>query len=228
MNGKFVPRGGQVWTTPEKLAGGTSTRGGNWRGICSKSIPIRNSVLASARCCWRTPQDNVLWDCLSLLDDATISLIRALGGLRAIAISHPHYYTRMQDWARALTVPFISTPPTPTDHASRSRDPPLAWRDAGNRARRDPAQGRRPLSRLARCFTGLTVPSDAGAILSGDIVQVAADLGRVSFLWSYPNMMPLSAATVRRIADTLAPWRFDRILRRLSRTSGGDRRCARG
>jgi hypothetical protein len=50
-----------------------------------------------------------------------------------------------------------------------------------------------------------------GAILSGDIVQVAADLSRVSFLWSYPNMMPLSAATVRRIADTLARWRFDRI-----------------
>jgi hypothetical protein len=50
-----------------------------------------------------------------------------------------------------------------------------------------------------------------GAILSGDIVQVAADLSRVSFLWSYPNMMPLSAATVRRIAATLAPWRFDRI-----------------
>jgi hypothetical protein len=42
-------------------------------------------------------------------------------------------------------------------------------------------------------------------------VQVAADLSRVSFLWSYPNMMPLSAATVHRIADTLAPWGFERI-----------------
>jgi hypothetical protein len=50
-----------------------------------------------------------------------------------------------------------------------------------------------------------------GAILSGDIVQVAADLRRVSFLWSYPNMMPLSAATVQRIAGALSPWRFDRI-----------------
>jgi hypothetical protein len=48
-------------------------------------------------------------------------------------------------------------------------------------------------------------------ILSGDIVQVAADLDRVSFLWSYPNMMPLAAATVGRIAATLTPWRFDRI-----------------
>ena len=48
-------------------------------------------------------------------------------------------------------------------------------------------------------------------MLSGDIVQVAADLSRVSFLWSYPNMMPLSAAAVRRIGAALAPWRFDRI-----------------
>jgi len=50
-----------------------------------------------------------------------------------------------------------------------------------------------------------------GALLSGDIVQVAMDVSRVSFLWSYPNMMPLAAATVRRIADKLTPWRFDRI-----------------
>lgn len=50
-----------------------------------------------------------------------------------------------------------------------------------------------------------------GAILSGDIVQVAPDVGRVSFLWSYPNMMPLSARTVSCIADTLASWKFDRI-----------------
>ena len=50
-----------------------------------------------------------------------------------------------------------------------------------------------------------------GAILSGDILQVAADVRRVSFLWSYPNMMPLAGATVRRIADIVSPWRFDRI-----------------
>lgn len=40
---------------------------------------------------------------------------------------------------------------------------------------------------------------------------MAADLSRVSFLWSYPNMMPLSATTGRRIADRLAAWKFDRI-----------------
>ncbi len=51
----------------------------------------------------------------------------------------------------------------------------------------------------------------AGALLSGDIVQVASDVRRVSFLWSYPNMMPLPAREVLRIGEALAPWRFDRI-----------------
>jgi glyoxylase-like metal-dependent hydrolase (beta-lactamase superfamily II) len=73
------------------------------------------------------------------------------------------------------------------------------------------------LLRLGGHFPGGTVlhwangAEGRGAILSGDIVHVAADLSRVSFLWSYPNMMPLSARTVRRIADTLASWTFDRI-----------------
>ena len=73
------------------------------------------------------------------------------------------------------------------------------------------------LLRLGGHFPGGTVlhwaggADGRGAILSGDVVQVAADVSRVSFLWSYPNMMPLSGATVRRIADTLAPWRFERI-----------------
>jgi glyoxylase-like metal-dependent hydrolase (beta-lactamase superfamily II) len=73
------------------------------------------------------------------------------------------------------------------------------------------------LLRLGGHFPGGTVlhwtggAEGRGALLSGDIVQVAMDLNRVSFLWSYPNMMPLAASTVRRIADTLKPWPFDRI-----------------
>ncbi|ATB27221.1 transposase [Melittangium boletus] len=54
---------------------------------------------------------------------------------------------------------------------------------------------------------GVFVPREGGVRFE----QVAADTRRVSFLWSYPNMMPLPARTVRRIADTLLPWRFERI-----------------
>ena len=50
----------------------------------------------------RTPAGNVLWECLALIDDATVDLLKGLGGVAAIAISHPHYYTTMVEWSRAL------------------------------------------------------------------------------------------------------------------------------
>src|SRR5262249_10008373 len=49
-----------------------------------------------------TPNGNVLWDCISMLDPATIALINGLGSLKAIAISHPHFYTTMVEWSRAF------------------------------------------------------------------------------------------------------------------------------
>ena len=40
----------------------------------------------------RTPAGNVMWDCITLLDEASVARVRELGGLAAIAISHPHFY----------------------------------------------------------------------------------------------------------------------------------------
>ena len=70
------------------------------------------------------------------------------------------------------------------------------------------------LLRLGGHYPGGTVLHDAGTgtLLSGDIVQVIPDRHFVSFMWSYPNLIPLPAAEVLRIADALEPWRFERIL----------------
>jgi hypothetical protein len=62
--------------------------------------------------------------------------------------------------------------------------------------------------------TVLHLPEDAdgkGAILSGDILQVVEDRRWVSFMYSYPNLIPLSASTVRRIVAAVEPYKFDRI-----------------
>ena len=50
----------------------------------------------------RTPHGNVLWDCIGLIDDAMVEIVNGLGGLKAIAISHPHYYTAMTEWSAAF------------------------------------------------------------------------------------------------------------------------------
>jgi hypothetical protein len=38
------------------------------------------------------------------------------------------------------------------------------------------------------------VADGAGALFSGDIIQVVPDRRWVSFMYSYPNLIPLSAA----------------------------------
>jgi glyoxylase-like metal-dependent hydrolase (beta-lactamase superfamily II) len=208
---QYVPRAGQTWTTPEKLARGHVNA---WRQLETDLFEIHTRPqfgIGQRALLLRTPEGNILWDCITLLDDATKALVRGLGGLRAIAISHPHYYTCMQDWARAFDCPvhlhaadahWIMRPDSMIRH----------WEGETLEL----AQGL-TLLRLGGHFPGGTVlhwadgADGRGALLSGDIVQVAGDVSRVSFLWSYPNMMPLAATTVRRIAETLVPWRFERI-----------------
>ena len=50
-----------------------------------------------------------------------------------------------------------------------------------------------------------------GVLLSGDILTVVADRRWVTFMYSYPNIIPLDPATVRRMADLVAPYPFARI-----------------
>lgn len=52
-----------------------------------------------------TEAGNVLWDCISLLDSDTIDFIKSRGGLKAIAISHPHFYSTHLEWAREFDCP---------------------------------------------------------------------------------------------------------------------------
>ncbi len=59
--------------------------------------------------------------------------------------------------------------------------------------------------------TGRTAPRGKGALLSGDIVQVVQDNKSVSFMWSFPNFIPLSAPRVEGVINALKPYKFDRI-----------------
>jgi hypothetical protein len=49
-------------------------------------------------------------------------------------------------------------------------------------------------------------------LLSGDILQVVPS-GHVRFMWSYPNLIPLSAAKVRSMAEILEPFALAAFLR---------------
>jgi hypothetical protein len=160
----------------------------------------------------RTPDGNVLWDCITLIDDRSVAAIQALGGVSAIAISHPHYYASMIEWSRALGDVPIYLHAADGDWVMRPHPAVVFWQGESHSL----APGL-TLVRLGGHFAGGTVlhwaggAGGKGALLSGDILQVGMDRRTVSFMYSYPNYIPVNAGTVRRIVQALEPYPFDQI-----------------
>jgi len=99
---QYVPPTGQTWTTlPALAARAFNSYREHEPGLIGIGTQPQFAIGQRALLVC-TPNGNVLWDCISLLDAATIALINGLGGLKAIAISHPHFYTTMVEWSRAF------------------------------------------------------------------------------------------------------------------------------
>jgi hypothetical protein len=158
-----------------------------------------------------TPEGNVLWDCLAPFTAGMEAAIGERGGIAAIAISHPHYYTTMVEWSRAFEAP-IRLSAADRRWVTRPDEAVEFW--DGDR---HDLPGGLTLLRLGGHFAGGTVlhwPAGAegrGVLLSGDILQVVPDRRFVSFMRSYPNLIPLPARTVEAMVAALEPWEFDRI-----------------
>ncbi len=208
---QYVPRTGQAWTTPDELS---ANHVNTWRLLEPDLFEIHTAphfAIGQRALLLRTPAGNILWDCIALIDEATVELIRGLGGLAGIAISHPHYYATCQDWAAAFGCPVhLHT----ADRKWVMRPDPAIRFWNGDTLALGPDL---TLVRLGGHFAGATVlywrpaARSRGVLLTGDTVQVVADPHRVTFLWSYPNMIPLSASTVRRMADRLKQWPTERV-----------------
>jgi hypothetical protein len=208
---QFVPPSGQTWTTHEALVRRhTNTFREEEPGLIGiGTVPA--FAIGQRALLLKTGGGNFLWDCISLLDAATVQIVKALGGLAGIAISHPHYYATMIEWAHAFNAPIHL-------HAGDRQwvmrpDPSVKFWDGDTLSLADGVT-------LIRCgghFAGGTVlhwahgGNDRGSLLTGDIVQVIPDRKFVTFMRSYPNMIPLSAPAVERIGKYLEPFDYDVI-----------------
>lgn len=205
---QFVPASGQKWTSLPSLQ---ATHCNKWQQHAANVFSLQTvpSFAINQRAfLLQTPHGNVLWDCIANFDDATKAIVTALGGIHAIAISHPHYYSTMQDWAAAFDAPIYL-------HANDSqwimRDSPHIHLWHNDELEIVPEV---KLVRLGGHFAGGCVlhwTHDDGVLLSGDIVQVTPGADAVSFMWSYPNMLPLPAAAVSDIMRRLAALKFSRL-----------------
>jgi hypothetical protein len=208
---QYVPATGQSWTTLERLR---ITHANAFRRLAPGLLAVETAPafgIGQRAILAQTPAGNVLWECIALVDAATVDILKALGGVSAIAISHPHYYTTMVEWSRALGGVPIHLHAADRAWVQRADAAVAFWEGDTKLLGPDVT-----LVRLGGHFEGGTVLHWAGfgegrgVVLSGDILQVVPG-GHVSFMWSYPNFMPLSAASVRRMAAILEPFAFDAV-----------------
>jgi len=203
---------GQQWTTHERLRL-TNRNSIRFEGPGLTGIGIEPQFAIGQRALLvRTPTGNVLWDCVPLLDPALVEMVKALGGISAIAVSHPHYYASMVEWSRAFGEVPIYLHAADRQWVMRRDQAIVCW-DGETKSLGEGLT-------LVRCgghFEGGTVlhwqggANGKGALLSGDIIQVVADRKHVSFMYSYPNYIPLSAATVERIVRAVESFSYDRV-----------------
>ena len=209
---QFLPPEGQSWTTLDRLR---ISHHNGFRQYEPGLIGIGTTpkfAIGQRALLVCTPEGNVLWDCISLLDDATVTLINGLGGLRAIAISHPHFYTTLVDWSRAFGgVPVHLH----ADDAKWVRQPDSCiqfWHGE----RFELLKGI-TLVRGGGHFAGGSMlhwaagAGGKGVVCSADIAMANLDRKSFTFMRSIPNFIPLSEKGVRAVSAALMPLAFDRV-----------------
>lgn len=208
---QYVPATGQCWTTLESLRENhfpifrEHEPGLLGIGTSPKFAIGQRALLI------QTDQGNVMWDCISFIDEAAVALVAGLGGIRAIAISHPHFYASMVAWSEAFGHAPIYLHAADRKWVMRPDPAIVFWEEET----REIAPGI-TLLRTGGHFTGATVlhwaggAGGKGVLLTSDIAMVGPDR-HVSFMRSYPDLIPLDQTSVRHIAAALEPWAFERI-----------------
>jgi hypothetical protein len=207
---QYVGWGGQRWTTRDALAG-------DHRSDLREEEPdllgigVEPAVAIGQRALLvRTPHGNVLWDCVPFLDDAARERIDGLGGIAAIAVSHPHFHGAVVDLADAFDARILL--PAADKHWVQRPSPRVEFFDDEVA----PVPGL-TVARIGGHFDGAAVLSwpagsdGRGALLTGDTITVVQDRAWVSFMWSFPNLIPLDEATVADIAGRVERFSFDRV-----------------
>src|SRR5215470_4896909 len=208
---QFVRHRGQEWTILKSLAADHRNRfeeeAPQLLGIGTRpEFAIGQRALLV-----QSPAGNLLWDCITLLDDRTIAEVNARGGIRAIAISHPHFYTTMIEWAQRFDAQILLHT---ADRKWVMRESPRIQFWEGTTL---PLWDDLTLINCGGHFEGGTVlhwsagANGKGALLTGDIITVVQDRRYVSFLRSYPNFIPLGTPAIRRIVERIEPFAFEQI-----------------
>ncbi|MFW0786605.1 hydrolase [Gordonia sp. CPCC 206044] len=207
---QFIPRSGPSWSRLDEAASNevtaTEVEAGVFELALHPAVGIGQKTFLVA-----TAGGNVLWEPPGFVGPALVDRLAECGGVAAITSSHPHLvgasvslshrFGRVPVLFNALDRRWITRPDSVVEF----------WEGAADVA---------PGVRLVQCgghFPGSAVLhlADAaegrGALLTGDTIMAVQSPEMVSFMRSYPNLIPLSPRLVQQIVDRVSTLEFDRI-----------------
>ncbi|GAB4287578.1 MAG: MBL fold metallo-hydrolase [Ignavibacteriaceae bacterium] len=209
---QYVNPLGQSWTTLESLR---KTHRNSFRKE-EKNLygigTVPSFAIAQRALLIVTPGGNILWDCITLIDEVTIEIIKSFGKLKAIALSHPHYYSSIAEWSISFENVPVYIHKDDEKWITRKEGNIILWEGEKKELWDDIS-----IIRTGGHFPGSSVlnwPAGAngkGVLLTGDSVNVTADRKFVSFMYSFPNLYPLKRKDILKIKNSLEDIEFDRI-----------------
>ncbi|KAK4569496.1 hypothetical protein LTR86_003259 [Recurvomyces mirabilis] len=204
---QFVPPEGQTFTTLVTLRN-QGHRNVWWQDKQNPKIwSVRTEpqfAIGERAMLLQTEAGNILWDLIPFLDPETVDRIYDFGGLKAIVISHPHYYSTWADWSRTFSCPvytcgFLTDIYTPLLHPESGVTAILAgghfpgslllhWKQAKS---------------LFIADTIFTSPSATNPVPGKEGVI------SFTFFWSIPNRIPLHPDDILMIWNKVKHLEFD-------------------
>lgn len=209
---QYVGWDGQQWTTLHELRSAghravTADEGPGVTGIGTEPA----TAIGQRALLVRSDSGNVLWDSTSYIDQDLIDHISALGGISAIALSHPHFYGSVIEYCDAFDAPaYIHA--KDREWVARRSDRIVFWEGDT----REIGEGLTLINAGVHFDGGQVLhwasdPDGQGALFSGDIFTVVQDRRWLSFMHSYPNLIPERPRSIRRALALIEPFAFDRV-----------------
>lgn len=194
---------GQEWTTHGELAATLHNRIEPDADLLGVGLVERFAIPQRALL---VPTDigNVLWDCVSVVTEAAVERLGAEGGVDAIAISHPHFYSAMIEWSNAFGGVPIHLHAADREWVTRPA-PQIRWWDGDELTLSATAR----LLHLPGHFPGsaalhwTAAPGAHSVLLAGDSLHVAGDRRHVTVMHSVPNFVPVGPGVIHDLRARL-------------------------
>lgn len=201
---QYVNENGQNWISFDELRAKHRTTISKINDHLYSLKTTPDFALANRAFLVQSPSGNILWDCIPFIDNEAIEFINSIGGLKAIAFSHPHYYSTMNVWAGFFNCP-IYIHENDKQWIMYATENIKLW-SGDSLALWDNIR----IINTAGHFAGssvLHIPalSPQGTILSGDSLYISRSKKHIAVMHSYPNQILLSRNEFK-IFDRKTSW----------------------